>query len=164
VALAAAVFIACAHLAVSGASSLDGTAIAHARTPRQLIEAPAEVLKDITPRTVAAVMPVLQSIPLPSGKQPESPEPVIRRSTVTTTGFPRRAAIVTPIPAPVAIDSAPPAVIEAAPDASPLVAPKLPSGDSLTAQVVDSSGKTTFKRMLRTIGGTPVTAGKPAKP
>jgi hypothetical protein len=163
VALAAAVFIACAHLAVSGASSLDGTAIAHARTPRQLIEAPAEVLKDLTPRTVAAVMPVLQSIPLPSGKQPDSPEPVIRRSTVTTTGFPRRAAIVTRAAAPVAIDSAPAAVIEAAPDASPLVAPELPR-DSLTAQVVDSSGKTSFKRMLRTIGGSPAAAGKPAKP
>ena len=162
IALAAAVFIACAHLAVSGASSV-GTANTHARTPRQLIEAPAEALKDLTPRTVAAVMPVLQSIPLPALKQPDIPQPVIRRSTVTTTGFPKRAAIVPPSPAPVAIDSAPSTLIEAAPEASPIAAPALPNADSLAAQVVDSSGKTTFKRMLRTIGGTPANAGKPPK-
>jgi len=164
IALAAAVFIACAHLAVSGASSVNGTLATRARTPRQLIEAPAEALKDLTPRTVAAVMPVLQSIPLPSLKHSDSPEPVIRRSTVTTTGFPRRSAAVTPAPAPAAVDSAPSVVIEAAPDAKTIVPPDLPNGDSLTAQVVDSSGKTTFKRMLRTIGGTPATARKPARP
>ena len=163
IALAAAVFIACAHLAVSGVSSVS-TTNAHARTPRQLIEAPAEALKDLTPRTVAAVMPVLQSIPLPALKQPDIPQPVIRRSTVTTTGFPKRAAIVPPSPAPVATDSAPSTLIEAAPETSPIAAPALPDADSLAAQVVDSSGKTTFKRMLRTIGGTPAHAGKPAKP
>ena len=163
IALAAAVFIACAHLAVSGASSVGSTAASRPRTPRQLIEAPAEALKDLTPRTVAAVMPVLQSIPIPSLKPASIPEPVIKRATVTTTGFPKRAATVKPAPAPVAIDSAPSPKIEAAPDAGPIVAPELPNGESLTAQVVDSTGKTTFKRMLRTIGGTPVTAGKPAK-
>ena len=163
VALAAAVFIACAHLAVSGASSVGSTTASRTRTPRQLIEAPTEALKDLTPRTVAAVMPVLQSIPIPSLKPASIPEPVIKRATVTTTGFPKRAASVEPAPAPVAIDSAPSPLIEAGPDAAPMVARELPNGESLTAQVVDSSGKTTFKRMLRTIGGTPVTAGKPAK-
>jgi hypothetical protein len=56
------------------------------------------------------------------------------------------------------------AEIEAAPDASPIAAPELPNAGSLTPQVVDTAAKTTFKRMLRTIGGTPATAGKPAKP
>ena len=164
IALAAAVFIACAHLAVSGASSVNGTVGTRVRTPRQLIEAPAEALKDLTPRTVAAVMPVLQSIPLPALTQPETPVPAIRKATVTTTGFPKRAAIVTPAPAPVAVDSAPSPEIQAAPDASPMVAPELPNSGSLIPQVVDTATKTTFKRMLRTIGGTPTTAGKPAKP
>jgi hypothetical protein len=162
--LAAAVFIACAHLAVSGASSLGGATASRIRTPRQLIEAPAEVLKDLTPRTVGAVMPALQSIPLPSLKPSDtSPEPVIRRATLTTTGFPTRAAIAAPAPTPPTIDSVPGPEIEAAPDASPMVAPAPPIAESLTPQVVDSSGKATFKRMLRTIGGTPASAGKPAK-
>ena len=163
VALAASVFIACAHLAISGASSAGGTVGTRARTPRQLIEAPAEALKDITPRTVAAVMPVLQSIPLPSLEPSVSPPPVVKRATVTTTGFPKRAPTVKPAPAQVAVDSAPSPQIEAAPDAGPIVTPELPHAESLTAQVVDSTGKTSFKRILRTIGGTPVTAGKPAK-
>jgi hypothetical protein len=108
-------------------------------------------------------MPVLQSIPLPSLTPSSSPEPVIKRATITTTGFPMRGAIVTPQPAPVAVDSAAAPEIEAAPDAVPTVAPGLPHAESLTAQVVDSSGKTSFKRILRTIGGTPASAGKPAK-
>ena len=170
IALAAAVFIACAHLAVSGASSVHDTVGTRARTPRQLIEAPAEAIKDLTPRTVAAVMPVLQSIPLPTMKASDSPEPVIRRSTVTTTGFPKRAAIVTPAPVAVPVDSTPSPQIEAAPDAAPILAPDLPNAASLGAPAVDSAGKTAFKRMLRTISGTPTaaakpaTAGKPAKP
>jgi len=163
VALAASVFIACAHLAISGASSAGGTVGTRARTPRQLIEAPAEALKDITPRTVAAVMPVLQSIPLPSLEPSVSPPPVVKRATVTTTGFPKRAPTVKPAPAQVAVDSAPSPQIEAAPDAGPIVTPELPHAESLTAQVVDSTGKTSFKRILRTIGGTSATAGKPAK-
>jgi hypothetical protein len=162
--LAAAVFIACAHLAVSGASSVGDATASRVRTPRQLIEAPAEVLKDLTPRTVGAVMPALQSIPLPSLKPSDtSPEPVVRRATVTTTGFPMRDAIAAPAPTPSAIDSVPDPQIEAAPDATPMVAPELPLTGSLTPQVVDSAGKATFKRMLRAIGGTPASAGKPAK-
>jgi hypothetical protein len=164
IALAAAVLIACAHLAVSGASSVNGTVGTRVRTPRQLIEAPAEALKDLTPRTVAAVMPVLQSIPLPALNPADKPEPVVRRATVTTTGFPNRPATVTAALAPVPVDSSPSAEIEAAPDASPIVAPELPNAGSLTPHVVDTAAKTTFKRMLRTIGGTPTTAGKPAKP
>ena len=163
IALAAAVFIACAHLAVSGASSVGDTVASRTRTPRQLIEAPAEALKDLTPRTVAAVMPVLQSIPVPSLKPSSSPMPAPTRATVTTTGFPRRAAIVRPTPAAAPIDSAPSPDIEAAPDAGPIVAPALPDAESLTARVVDSTGKTTFKRVLRTISGTPSPAGKPPK-
>ncbi|HJR17350.1 MAG TPA: hypothetical protein VJ808_10900, partial [Gemmatimonadales bacterium] len=65
VALAGAVLIACAHLAVSGAT---GPSPGVASRPRQLIKVPAEALKDVTPRTVAAVMPVLQTIPIPTGK------------------------------------------------------------------------------------------------
>jgi hypothetical protein len=161
VALAGAVFIACVHLAVSGASSVSGTALR--RTPRQLIEAPAEALKDLTPRTVAAVMPVLQSIPVPMLGSASSPEPVIRKAAVTTTGFPKRAAIVTPTPAPVAIDSAPSPVIEAAPESAPVMTPDLINTESF-APAADTTRKTSLKRMLRTIGGTPATAGKPAKP
>jgi hypothetical protein len=163
IALAAAVLLACAHLAMSGASAVGGTLGTRARTPRQLIEAPAEALKDLTPRTVAAVMPVLQSIPLPSLTPSAKREPATKRAAVTTTGFPKRTAMVKPAPAPVATDSAPSAQIEAAPDAGPIVAPALPHAESLTAQVVDSTRKTTFKRILRTVSGTPVTAGKPAK-
>lgn len=164
IALAAAVFIACAHLAVSGASSVSSATASRGRTPRQLIEAPAEAIKDLTPRTVAAVMPVLQSIPLPA-IQPATPEPpVVTKAAVTTTGFPKRAPIVTPAPTPAIIDSTPSPDIAAAPDANPIVAPELPHVESLTPQVVDSTGKTRFKRLLRTISGTPSTTRKPVKP
>jgi hypothetical protein len=165
IALAAAVFIACAHLAVSGASSVSSTTASRTRTPRQLIEAPAEALKDLTPRTVAAVMPVLQSIPLPS-MQPATPEPpaAVKKAAVTTTGFPRRAPIASPAPAPVVVDSAPSPDIAAAPDAGPVAGPELPQVESLTPQVGDSSGKIRFKRLLRTISGTPAPGRKPAKP
>jgi hypothetical protein len=109
-------------------------------------------------------MPALQSIPLPSLRPAITPEPVIKTAAITTTGFPRRAAVVTPAPAPVGIDSALSPEIEAAPDSGAIGAPELPKAESLAPQVTDSAGKTTFKRMLRTIGGTPATAGKPAKP
>ena len=67
-------------------------------------------------------------------------------------------------PAPVVVDSTPSPEIEAAPDAAPLLAPDLPTAAPLGAQAVDSAGKTAFKRMLRTISGTPAPAAKPAKP
>jgi hypothetical protein len=173
IALAAAMLIACVQLVITAASSAAGELAARPRTPRQLIQAPAEALKEITPRTVGAVMPVLQSIPVPALMSSSSPEPaaepVAKEPTATTAGFapPQRITAFTRAPAPAAAgsDSVPAAEpdIEAAPDAGSIAAPAPLQAESLTGPIVDSIGKGTFKRMLRTINGSPPSQAKPAK-
>jgi len=166
VALAGAVLIACAHLAISSVSSSNGELAQHPRTPRKLIQVPSDALKDITPRTVAAVMPVLQSIPVPG----------LRSATAAAVGMtmPPASRTVAPQPKPTApaapgvVDSAAGAVplppLEAAPDAGEISTGVPLPAESLTAQAVDSSGKKALKRILRTIGGTSTPEGKPRKP
>jgi len=131
-----------------------------------LIQVPSDALKDITPRTVAAVMPVLQSIPVPG----------LRSATAAAVGMtmPPASRTVAPQPKPTApaapgvVDSAAGAVplppLEAAPDAGEISTGVPLPAESLTAQAVDSSGKKALKRILRTIGGTSTPEGKPRKP
>jgi len=152
-ALAGAVLLACAHLLVTSASLPGAENAIRARIPRKLIQVSPETLKESAPRTVAAVMPGLQSIPVPG----------LKATGLGRRGTPRPKPIA-PEPAPAAIDSAPtPAVdIEAAPDEREITA-GIPLSDSLSAQPVDSSGKKALKRILRTIGGTPASEAKPAR-
>jgi len=148
VALAGAVLIACAHLVVSAASTPASDVAARPRTPRRLIEAPAEALKDVTPRTVAAVMPVLQSIPVPGFSTPRSSAP----------------AAAAPKPAPMEIvpDSVSGPEIQPAPAADITVTVPAQS-ESLAPKLVDSTGKRALKRILRSIGGSPAAESKAPK-
>lgn len=164
VALASAVLIACAHLAISSVPSSSGELAHQPRTPRKLIQLPPDALKDITPRTVAAVMPVLQSIPVP-GLRSATAAAVEATMPSTRAGAPRPKP---PAPAAsAAVDSAvavPLPPIEAAPETAELSTDVPLPAESLTAQAVDSSGKRALKRILRTIGGTPTSESKPRKP
>ncbi len=158
VALAGAVLIACAHLVVNSASPARSEETAtRTRTPRRLIQVPAEAIRDAGTQTVAAVMPGLQSIPVPGLKSPPigvrsapRPEPTLPTAIPPT-------AEVTAVH-----DSAPD--IEAAPDPGeiPHVGPL--HAESLTSQPVDSTAKKALKRILRTIEGTPAGERKSARP
>jgi hypothetical protein len=148
VALAGAVLIACAHLVVSAASTPTPEMAARPRTPRRLIVAPPETLKDVTPRTVAAVMPVLQTIPVPGLNSSRSPAPTLK--PVAPSSDPADSAM--------ARDSAP--EIQPAPDAAGISTTVPAASESLAPQVVDSTGKKALRGILRTIGGSPAAGTK----
>jgi hypothetical protein len=151
--LAGAILIACAHLVVSAASAPASDVAARPRTPRRLIEAPAQARKDATPRTVAAVIPGLQSIPIPGLNTPN-------HRTANSKAVDAMPATIDSTPEPAPVDTA---AIQPAPDAGQIPA-TVPSGaQSLAPQVVDSSGKKALKQILRTIGGTPAADPKAAK-
>ena len=157
VALAGAVLIACAHLVITTASSSGSEIATRTRTPRKLIQAPAEALKDVGPQTVAAVMPVLQSIPVPGLKSSpigarSAPRP---RPTVPAVATPAADSAEVPAPAP---------DIEPAPEAGEITSVGALHAESLTAQAVDSGAKKALKQILRTIGGTPAVERKSARP
>ncbi|HET9466047.1 MAG TPA: hypothetical protein VFO71_10980 [Gemmatimonadales bacterium] len=145
VALVGAVLIACAHLVVSAASTPTPETAARPRTPRRLIQAPAEKLKDGPPRTVAAVMPGLQTIPVTGLNTPRRPGPTL----------PPAGASLQPAP----LDSVPAGVsapeLEPAPSAAEINLAAPAEAESLAPPVVDSTGKRTLKRLLRTISGSP---------
>ncbi len=165
VALGGAVMVACAQLVVSGTSTSASDVSARPRTPRQLITAPTEAPKDVTPRTVAAVMPMLQSIPIPGLRSPGG------TASVAKIVAPVSSRIVSPpepnVPVAAALDSTPvsgsTSEIEAAPDAGSIT-PGVPlENEPLILPAVDSSGKQAMKRILRTIGGSPVSEAKSSK-
>jgi hypothetical protein len=157
IALAGAVLAACAHLLVSVASSQRSEIATLIRTPRRLIEVPIEAMKEDSPRTVAGVLPALQTIPLPrkasSPKRAPKPTPAARPPT-TAKPQPRP-----DVPAPT-IDSA---TIEPAPAAGDLSASVPVAPASTTSKMVDSSGKKALNRILNTIGGTPAPESKTQK-
>jgi hypothetical protein len=151
VALAGAVLIACGQLAVSAVSTSSPEVAALLRTPRRLIEVPAEALKDVRPRTVAAVMPGLQSIPVPSLKTTTSPARAPEASVPKPT----------PVDSVSISDSVP--EIQPAPHTAGIAVPVPTGAESLAPPVVDSSGKKAMKGILRTIGGSPAVEAKRPK-
>ncbi|MEP7228512.1 MAG: hypothetical protein ABI785_14195, partial [Gemmatimonadales bacterium] len=162
-ALAGAVVAACAQLLISAASSGPSEFAARIHNPRRLIEAPVEALiaapieamKEDSPRTVAGVLPALQTIRLLRKASATKPAPK------PAPAAPRPAAIA-PVPAAPAIDSASPE-IQPAPAAADLSGS--PVGPvPLTSKVVDSTGKKALHGILRTIGGTPAPESKTPKP
>lgn len=162
VALAGAVLIACGHLLVSAATSrTTSDTSARLRTPRQLIEAPVEALKDVTPHTVAAVLPMLQSIPVP-GFTASSSQAAVAKVLGTKKAAPTREPELV-LPQPAIVDSVPEAEIQAAPDAAEITAGVPADPGTLTPQIVDSSGKKAIKRILRTIS-TPSSQVRSPKP
>jgi len=144
--LAGAVLAACAHLVISAAGGFGSALAARVGTPRRLIEIPTEIMKEDSPRTVAGVLPGLQTIPLPrqmAASIKRTPRPVVP---------PPAARASTPAPT---VDSAATPEIQPAPDASDMSAGTPGSPVSVIPKGVDSTGKKALNRILRTIGGTP---------
>ena len=163
-ALAGAVLAACAQLLISAASSGPSEFAARIHNPRRLIEAPIEALiaapieamKEDSPRTVAGVLPALQTIRLPRKASSIKPKPTVRKPASAASKPAANA------PAAPAIDSASPE-IQPAPAAGDLSgSPVAPV--PVTSKVVDSTGKKALHGILRTIGGTPAPESKTPKP
>ena len=159
-ALAGAVLAACAQLVISAASSPRSEITARIRTPRRLIEA-IEAMQEDSPRTVAGVLPALQTIPLP-----RKPVPSIKRAPKPAPAAPKPKAIVpeprADIP-PVTADSTS-AEIQPAPASGDLSASVPAAPVPVTSVMPDSTGKKTLNRILRTIGGTPAPESKTPRP
>jgi hypothetical protein len=154
VALAGAVLIAGVQLIASGTANSSSDLSATLRTPRKLIMAPLEAMEEDSPRTVAAVMPGFQSIPVPGLTSAKSKAPV----TVKT------AAPAEPI-VPVTIDTAAALSspeIEAAPEALPVTGVPVQAQPGMPT-VVDSTAKKAMKGILRSITGTPAPKPKATK-
>lgn len=167
-ALGGAVLAACAQLMISAASSPGSELAERIRTPRRFIEAPIEAMKEDSPRTVAGVLPALQTIPLPrkaasSGKRAPKPAPT------------RKPAAITPLPVSdtlearsdilgATVDSASTPEIQPPPSGGDLSGAIPVSPVPATPKMVDSTGKKALNRILRTIGGTPAPQSKTTKP
>ena len=158
-ALAGAVLAACAQLMVSVASSPGSEIAARIHTPRRLIEV-IEAMKEDSPRTVAGVLPTLQTIPLPRKAAPSSkraPKPA--RVAPKPTIVPARQADIPAVPT----DSTP-TEIQPAPAAGDMSAAVPVAPVPATSKMADSTDKKALNQILRTIGGTPAPAGKTPKP
>ncbi len=161
IALAAAVLAACGHLLVSAASSPSSEFAAQIRNPRRLIQIPLEAMKEDSPRTVAGVLPALQTIPLPR-KAASSIKRAPKRTLVAAKPAAIKPAPRAAIPVP-AIDSTVPE-IQPAPAAGDLSASVPVAPVPVTSKLVDSTGQKAMKRILRTVSGTPAPESKTPKP
>jgi hypothetical protein len=168
IALAGALFIGCAHLAYSAASTALGedTAI-RPRTHRRLITTPANMAQQGPETTAAAVLPGLPAVSRSgirssSAARPASSRPLPTESAVhdEAASLESRSEAATPPYDAFRADSA--SGIQPAPTSIDIAAPVPPNGDSLARKMVDSTGKKTLKRILRTIGGTATT--EPTRP
>ena len=136
-ALIAAFFIGGAHLAISAGGALRGDSL---RTHRHLVAAPPEATKLDSPRTVAAVIPVLRNSSVPKLSHGS---PLVPTAAVTQASLPA----MTP-----ASDSS--AEIEAAPSVE-MPAPTPTAADSLTSTTPDTTGKKRLKGILKAVSGAP---------
>ena len=142
IALGGALLIACAHLVFSAAlaARAEDTAMVP-RSHRRLVTTPTSTIAQGRPETTAAnVLPTL----------PALPRPRVRSNTVSSVlGSQSEAAT----PTLTAFQPEPEAAIQPAPSAADIAAPAPLSGEPLTKNIVDSTGKKTLKGILRTIGG-----------
>ena len=167
IALAGALFIGCAHLAYSAASTALSQDIAtRPRSHRRLITTPANIAEQGPETTAAAVLPGLPAAPRSGTRSSSAARPAPSRPLPTESAVQDEAASLesrseaaTPAYATFRADSA--SDIQPAPT-SIIAAPAPLNGDSLARKMVDSTGKKTLKRILRTIGGTPPT--EPTRP
>jgi len=168
IALAGALFIGCAHLAYSAASTALGEETAtRPRTHRRLITTPANMAQQGPETTAAAVLPGLPAVSRSgirssSAARPASSRPLPTESAVhdEAASLESRSEAATPPYDAFRADSA--SGIQPAPTSINIAAPAPPNGDSLARKMVDSTGKKTLKRILRTIGGTAPT--EPTRP
>ncbi|MEO8089150.1 MAG: hypothetical protein ABI703_02505 [Gemmatimonadales bacterium] len=165
-ALGGAVIAACAQLIISTAARPGSELAERMRTPRRFIETPIEAMQEDSPRTVAGVLPALQTIPLP------------RRSASSSNPLQKRGPVASPAIAPepgqdtlearsdvmgATVDSASTPEIQPAPPAGDLSASVHAAPAPLTPKGVDSTGRKALKGLLRTIGGTPAPESKTPK-
>jgi hypothetical protein len=168
IALAGALFIGCAHLAYSAASTALSEDIAtRPRTHRRLITTPANIAQQGPETTAAAVLPGLPAIPRSGIRSSSAARPAPSRPLPTESAAQDEAASLesrseaaTPAYDAFRADSS--SSIQPAPTAISIAAPAPLNGDSLARKMVDSTGKKTLKRILRTIGGTAAT--EPTRP
>ncbi len=168
IALAGALFIGCAHLAYSAASAARSEEIAlRPRTHRRLITTPGNVAPQGPETTAAAVLPGLPAVPRSgirssSAARPASSRPLPTESAVQdeAASLESRSEAATPPYGAFRADSA--SGIQPAPTSVDIAAPAPLNGDALARKMVDSTGKKTLKRILRTIGGTATT--EPTRP
>jgi hypothetical protein len=168
IALVGALFIGCAHLAYSAASTALGEETAtRPRTHRRLITTPANMGQQGPETTAAAVLPGLPAvrrsgIRSSSAARPTSSRPLPTESAVhdEAASLESRSEAATPQYDAFPADSG--SSIQPAPASIDIAAPVPPNGDSLARKMVDSTGKKTLKRILRTIGGTAAT--EPTRP
>ena len=143
---------ACLQLMIAAASSPRSEFAERIRTPRRLIEAPIEAMQEDSPRTVAGVLPALQTIPLPrmTASSRPAPKPAVPARSHTRPGTDSLEARSDVMGA--SVDTASSPRIQPAPSAADLsgsvsatvpVAPKL----------ADSTDKKALKGLLRTLGG-----------
>jgi hypothetical protein len=165
IALAGALFIGCAHLAYSAASAALSQDIAtRARTHRRLITTPANIAQQGPETTAAAVMPGLPGVRTRSSgaARPAPSRPLPTESAVHDEAAPLESRSEAATPAYDAFRADSGSGIQPAPTPISIVAPAPLNGDSLARKMVDSTGKKTLKRILRTIGGT--ATAEPTRP
>jgi hypothetical protein len=155
-ALGGAVVAACAQLMISAASSPGSQFADRMRTPRRLIEAPVEAMQEDSPRTVAGVLPVLQTIPLPhrtasSTKPVRKPGPVASPAIAPEPALDTLGARSDVMGA--TVDSASTPEIQPAPVSDELSASVHAAPVPVASKVADSTGKKALKGLLNTIGG-----------
>jgi hypothetical protein len=139
VALAGALLIGCAHLTLTAVTAaLSGNIAVLPQKHRSLVTTP----KHRPETTAAAVLPGLSAVPRSRGAgRPTSAAPL-----------PTESAAATPPYAAFRADSE--SGIQPAPTSVDIAAPPPLNSDSLARKLVDSTGKKTLRRVLRTIGGT----------
>jgi hypothetical protein len=168
IALAGALFIGCAHLAYSAASTALSEEVAtRPRSHRRLITTPANIAQQGPETTAAAVLPGLPVVPRSGTRSSSAARPAPSRPLPTESAAQDEAASLesrseaaTPAFDTFRADSA--SGIEPAPSSISIAAPAPLNGDSLARKMVDSTGKKTLKRILRTIGGPAAT--EPTRP
>jgi hypothetical protein len=151
IALIGVLLIGSAHLTLSAVSALSEGIAVRPHTQRHLVTTPTKSAQQGRPETTAAaVLPGLPAVRRSGVRSSRTARPT------TAAPLPTESAAATPPYGAFNADSA--SGIQPAPASVDIAAPAPLSGDSLLARkMVDSTGKTTLKRILRTIGGTATT-------
>jgi hypothetical protein len=159
-ALGGAVLAACVQLMIAAASTPQSQLAERVRTPRRLIEAPIEAMQEDSPRTVAGVLPALQTIPLPRRAVSARPVPV-PAPTEATPG--REALQARSDVMGASVDTASHPEIEPAPRALDFSGSVKSAPAPVAPKTADSTDKKALKGLLRAIGGTPAPESRTPK-
>jgi hypothetical protein len=167
IALAGALFLGCAHLAYSAASTaLSQDVATRPRSHRRLIMTPENIAQQGPETTAAAVLPGLPAVrrsgTRSSSAAPAPSRPLPTESAIHDEAAPLESRSEAATPAYDAFPADSGSGIQPAPTSISIAAPAPLNGDSLARKMVDSTGKKTLKRILRTIGGTAPT--EPTRP